>query len=114
MSELNEMTSKKKRNQLFQQTIPGWKASITPMDFHHPKAQLFHKAIFERMVLDLVGFHEASKVGFLRQIAIMNPNFVVASHTHYRSMLGEIALFNYGMAELVSSNSVIFRANSVK
>ena len=78
---------KKKRGELFQATIPGWVEATTELDFHGPKAQRFHRSIFEMMVTDLLPFYEAAKPGFLRMIAVMHPNFAVASPTYYRSML---------------------------
>ena len=39
------------------------------------------------MVMDLVPFYEVNKPGFLRAWNTAAPNFTVASHTYYRSML---------------------------
>ena len=39
------------------------------------------------MVMDLVPFREVTKPGFLRLFTTAVPNFTVASHTYYRSML---------------------------
>ena len=87
MAKLYELCPKKRRTELFQSTIPGWVEAKTELDFHGPKAQKFHKAIFEHMVIDLVPFYEAAKPGFLRLCAQMHPNFRVASPTYYRSQL---------------------------
>ena len=42
---------------------------------------------FQMMVMDLVPFREVTKPGFLRLFNTAVPNFTVASHTYYRSML---------------------------
>ena len=39
------------------------------------------------MVIDLVPFHEVNKPGFLRNYALIVPNFEVASDKYYRDML---------------------------
>ena len=90
MAQLHVLCSRKNRKELFKTTIPEWVESTTQMDHHSPRAQKFHRAIFERMVLDLVPFYEAAKPGYLREKAVMNPNFTVASPTYYRSMLGKL------------------------
>ena len=87
MAKLYDLCSKEKRRKLFQSTIPGWVEAKHELDFHGPRAQRIHKSIFEKMVVDLDPFYEASKPGFLRMCQQMLPNFRVASRTYYRSLL---------------------------
>ena len=87
MSKLYELCPKKRRVELFQSSIPGWVEAKTKLNFHGEKAQKFHKAIFEKCVIDLDGFYEVAKPGFLRMCAQLHPNFEVASKSYYRSML---------------------------
>ena len=87
MAKLYELCPKKNRGELFQSTIPGWVEAKTELDFHGPKAQRFHKSIFEMLVIDLDPFYAVHKPGFLRHHQIMYPTFTVASPTYYRSML---------------------------
>ena len=87
MAKLYDLCSKEKRRKLFQSTIPGWVEAKHELDFNGPRAQRIHKSIFEKMVVDLDPFYEASKPGFLRMCQQMLPNFRVASRTYYRSLL---------------------------
>ena len=87
MAKLYELCPKKRRNELFQSTIPGWVETRNELSFHGVKAQKFHKAIFEMLVIDLLPFYEVAKPGFLRLAHQMHPNFTVASPTYYRSQL---------------------------
>ena len=65
----------------------GWVKSRTQLDPKGPKAQRFHKLIFERMVIDLDPFYSVCKPGYLREMAELCPNFTVGSDKFYRSML---------------------------
>ena len=81
------LRTREERKAMFQTTIPGWVENKNPLDINSIKAQRYHKAIFEQMVVDLVPFHEVNKPGFLRTYSIVAPNFEVASDKYYRSLL---------------------------
>ena len=86
-AKLFELCPKKRRDELFQSTIPNWVQAKTMMKFGNDRSLRLHKSIFEMLIMDLVPFTEVAKPGFLRHHAIAVPNFTVASPTYYRSQL---------------------------
>ena len=72
--------SKVQRTALYQSSIPEWIAPKTMLGINSPKAQKYHRSIFERIVLDLAPFHEVNKPGFLRNFALLAPNFEVSTN----------------------------------
>ena len=54
-------------------------------DFHDPRAQKFHKSIFDNhIILDLQPFAIVNKAGFIRHMAITEKRFELASDKYYR------------------------------
>ena len=86
-AKLFELCPKRRREELFQSTIPDWVEAKTMMKFENPRSLRLHKSIFEMLVMDLVPFTEVAKPGFLRHHYVAIPNFNVASPTYYRSQL---------------------------
>ena len=84
---LYELCPKKRRQGLFQDTIPNWMEAKSMLPFNSDKAQIIHKSIFEWMILDDIPFHAVSKPGFLRFVAVTKPNFEVASRKYYTDQL---------------------------
>ena len=84
---LYSLCSKQRRTELFQTTIEGWIEAKTMLKDDSPKAQRFHKYIFEWLVMDLQPWHAVSKVGFIRMQQVQVGNFKVNSAKHYREML---------------------------
>ena len=67
--------------------MPGWVQSRAMLDINSDKAQMYHKSIFEMMILDLIPFSSVNKPGFLRHHYRLVPNFNLASDKYYRDML---------------------------
>ena len=72
--------TKKQRTALFQSSIPNWIESTTVLPRSHERARKIDRCIFERMCLDLAPFNEVNKPGFLRLLALLQPNFEASIH----------------------------------
>ena len=83
--------TKKQRTALYQSTIPEWTEPKTMMAHNHAKAQKYHRSIFEMMVLDLAPFNVVNKPGFLRNYALLAPNFEVSFiNVHKFVLIGHV------------------------
>ena len=60
---LVNLCAKKRRPELFQQTIPNWVDTRTKLKFTSDRAQRLTKYLFEWMVLDLAPFNAVAKPG---------------------------------------------------
>ena len=87
IDEVKALKTKKERHDAFQKTIPDWTESKTKLPFNSPKAQAFHKSVFEFMILDNQPFSIVNNRGFLRHHQMIAPNFELASDKYYRSLL---------------------------
>ena len=75
--------TKNDRKNYFQQTITDWKESQTKLAFDSQKAQMFHKSIFELIILDDQPFTIVNNQGFLRHHQRLAPNFEVGYYINF-------------------------------
>ena len=81
------VANKKQKIDLFQQTISGYVESVKLWDINSPKAQEFHRDVFEYLVEDMNPWSTVQDRGFLRMYKKRFPNFELATPKYYASLL---------------------------